>query len=44
MENNGINGTGSNSGKGVVPSVHGVPDLAPAGRHEATDQAKQRMK
>ena len=28
---------------GVVPSLHGVADLASTGRHEATDQTKEIM-
>ena len=44
IKNNGVNGTGTTSCEGVSPDMHGVPDPASAGRHQATDQAKERMK
>ena len=44
IENNGVNGTGTTSLEGVSPGIHGVPDPASAGRHQATDQTKKRMK
>ena len=44
IKNNGVNGTGTTSCKGVSPDMHGVPDPASAGRHQATDQTKKRMK
>ena len=44
IENNYVNGTGTTSCEGVVPDMHGVPDPASAGRHQATDQTKERMK
>ena len=44
IENNGVNGTGTASCEGVSPGIHGVPDPASAGRHQATDQTKKRMK
>ena len=44
IKNNGINWTGTTSCEGVAPGIHGVPNLASAGRHQATDQTKERMK
>ena len=44
IKNNGVNGTGTTSCEGVAPGMHGVPDLASAGRHQATGQRKGRMK
>ena len=44
IENNGINMTGTTSCEGVAPGMHGVPDLTSAGRHQAMDQTKERMK
>ena len=44
VKNNSINRTGTTSCEGVVPSMHGVHDPASAGRHQATDQSKERMK
>ena len=44
IKNNGVNGAETTSCEGVVPSMHGVPDPASAGRHQATDQTKGRMK
>ena len=44
IENNGVNGTETASCEGVSPGIHGVPDPASAGRHQATDQTKKRMK
>ena len=36
--------TGTTSCEGVAHGMHGVPDLASAGRHQATDLTKERMK
>ena len=44
IKNNGVNGTGTTSCEGVAPGMHGIPDPASAGRHQATDQTKERMK
>ena len=44
IENNDVNGTATASCEGVSPGIHGVPDPASAGRHQATDQTKKRMK
>ena len=43
IKNNGINGTGTTGCEGVAPGMHGVPNLVSAGRHQATDQTKERM-
>ena len=44
IEDNGINETGTLQGESVMPGRHGVPDPAPAGRHQATGRTNQRMK
>ena len=44
IKNNDINGTGTTGCEGVAPGMHGVPNLVSAGRHQATDQTKERMK
>ena len=44
IKNNDVNGTGAFSCEGVASGMHGVPDLASAGRHQATDQTKERIK
>ena len=44
IKNNGVSGTGTISCEGVAPSMHGLPDSVSAGRHQATDQTKERMK
>ena len=44
IKNNGVNGTGTTSCEGVAPGMHGIPDPASAGRHQATDQTKESMK
>ena len=44
VKNNSINRTGTTSCEDVVPSMHEVHDPASAGRHQATDQSKERMK
>ena len=44
IEDNGVNETGTLKGKRVASSRHGVPDPAPAGRHQATGRTNQRMK
>ena len=44
IKNNGVNGTGTISCEGVAPSIHGLPHSASAGRHQARDQTKERMK
>ena len=44
IKNNGANGTGTTSCEGVTPVMHGVPDLASTGRHQTTNQTKERMK
>ena len=44
VKNNGLNGTGTTSFEGVAPRMHGVPDPASAGRHQAADQTKGRIK
>ena len=44
IKNNGVNGTGTTSCEGVAPGMHGIPDPASAGRYQATDQTKERMK
>ena len=44
IANNDVNGTGTTSCESVAPSMHGAPDPASAGRHQAMDQTKQRMK
>ena len=44
IKNNGANGTGTTSCEGVTPVMRGVPDLASTGRHQTTDQTKERMK
>ena len=36
--------SGATSNEGVAPGMHGVPDLASASRHQATDRTKERMK
>ena len=43
IKNNSVNGTGTTNGEVVVPGMHGVPDLASAGHHQAPDQT-ERMK
>ena len=40
----GVNETGTLQGESVEPGRHGVPDPAPAGRHQATGRTNQRMK
>ena len=44
IEDNGVNETGTLQGESVAPGRHGVPDPAPAGRHQATDWTNQRTK
>ena len=44
IKSNGVNGTGTTSCEGVATGMHGVPDPASAGRHQATAQTKGRMK
>ena len=44
IENNGVNETGTLQGESVAPGRHGVPDPAPAGRHQATGGTNERMK
>ena len=44
IKNNGVNGAGITSCGGIAPVMHGIPDPASAGRHQATDQTKGRMK
>ena len=44
IRNNGVKGTGTTSCEGVTPGIHGLPDLSSAGRHQATDQTKERIK
>ena len=44
IKNKDVNGTETTSCEGVAPGMHGVPDPALAGRHQATDQIKKRMK
>ena len=44
IKNSGVNGAETASCEGVMPSMHGVPDPASAGRHQSTDQTKGRMK
>ena len=44
IKNNSFNGTRTTSCEGVAPSMHDIPDPASAGRHPATDKAKERMK
>ena len=44
MEDNGVNETGTLQGESVATGRHGVPDLAAAGRHQATGRTNQRMK
>ena len=44
IKDNGANGTGTASCEGVTPVMHGVPDPASTGRHQTTDQTKERMK
>ena len=44
IEDNGVNETGTLQGESVAPSRHGVPDPAPAGRHQATGRTNQRIK
>ena len=44
IKNNDVNGTRTTSWEGVEPGMYGVPDPASAGRHQATDQTKERMK
>ena len=43
-EDNGVNETGTLQGESVAPGRHGVPDPAPAGRHQAKGRTNQRMK
>ena len=44
IKNNSVNGTGTTSCEGFASGMHGVPDPASAGCHQATDQTKERMK
>ena len=44
IEENGVNETGTLQGESAAPGRHEVPDLAPAGRHQATGWTNQRMK
>ena len=44
IEDNGVTETGTLQGESVAPGRHGVPDPAPAGRHQATGRTNQRMK
>ena len=44
IKNNSINRTGTTSCEGLAPSMHGVPDTASEGRHQSTNQMKERMK
>ena len=44
IKNNGVNRTGTISCEGVMPSMHGVPDPASAGHHQAMNQTKEKMK
>ena len=43
-EKNGVNGAGITSCEGVAPGMHGIPNPASAGLHQATDQTKEIMK
>ena len=44
IEDNGVNETGTLQGESVATGRHGVPDPAPAGRHQATGRTNQRTK
>ena len=44
IANNDVNGTGTTSCESVAPSMYEVPDPASAGRHQAMDQTKEKMK
>ena len=44
IEDNGVNETGTLQGESAAPGRHGVPDPAPAGRHQAMGRTNQRMK
>ena len=44
IEDNGVKETGTLQSESVAPGRLSVPDPAPAGRHQATDQTNQRMK
>ena len=44
IKNSGVKGTGTTSCECVAPGMHGVPDPASSGRHQATDQTEGRMK
>ena len=44
IKNNDVNRTETTSREGVAPGMHGVRYPASAGRHQATDQTKKRMK
>ena len=43
IKNNGINGTEITSCKGVAPWMHRIFDPASTGRHQATNQTKEKM-
>ena len=44
IKNNGVNETETTSCVGDASGMHGLTDLASTGRHQATDQTKERMK
>ena len=44
IKNNGVNRAGTPSCESVGPSMYGAPEPASAGRHQATDQTKEKMK